>query len=657
MLHWAAGSEGQGILLTGDTIYVANDRRYTSFMYSFPNLVPLAPSAIHAMLQAIAPFPYESFMPPGSTALSSVVPAKRWRFRRNGIFAPSADEKPNSFISSSLPIFTSHTRAAFLEQLRTQTFDVLIIGGGITGAGIARDAALRGLKAALLEKQDFAGGTSGNSARIIHGGLRYVESFQFGVVVQACAERRTLHALAPHLVSPLSSTIPLADDWRRRLKVQTGFWLYDALALYRNIQLSKHLTQKQLALVEPSITMRGGRDAIGYWERTADDARLTLTTIQSACQHGAVALNYVEVVGLIKSQGCVVGVGVRNGLTGDTFEVRAARVVNATGPWNDAVHSLDEATPALSVRPNKGIHVAVPHVKFPIAGQVNFAAAGGGRMMYAIPWRNTSLIGTTDTDYTGDLEAVSALHDEVAWILESVNQAFDDMHLTEAEVVSTFAGLRPLVHNETGSAYRATREHHISISASGLISIAGGKLTTHRAMAKDVMDLVSAQLRRGAPCRTDRIPLDSGIGNQQAVIELIESTHAVAADWDENIVHHLVSTYGSQCQEVLRLAAQDKNLGKQLVPGLPYLYAEILYAVNHEMACKLNDVLIRRTRLIHEAPGQGLSLAQRVATLMGGLLGWSDDDIAQEVSAYRQQVALTRRFDPTWKPEAYNEHA
>jgi len=289
---------------------------------------------------------------------------------------------------------------------------------------------------------------------------------------------------------------------------------------------------------------------------------------------------------------------------------------------------------------------------------VNFAAVGDKRTMYAVPWRNTSLIGTTDTDYTGDLEAVHALSDEVAWILESVNQAFADTHLTEADVVSTFAGLRPLVHSEVGAAYRATREHHISISNSGLISIAGGKLTTHRAMAKDVMDMVSAQLGRGSACRTDRVPLDSGIGSQQDVAMLMESARAVAAELEEDVIHYLVSAYGSQCLAVLHLAVQDKSLSRRMVAGLPYLYAEIPYAVDHEMACTLNDVLIRRMRLMHEAPGQGLPLAHTVAALMSQSLGWSADGIARQVSAYNQQVALTRRFDSTWKlSEAHYEHA
>lgn len=561
-------------------------------------------------------------------------------------------------MSISRPVFTPQTRAAFLERVRSQPFDVVVIGGGITGAGIARDAALRGLRVALLEKQDFAGGTSGNSARIIHGGLRYVEALQFGVVHQACAERRRLHVLAPHQVSPLPSTYPLSNSWLRRFKERLGFWAYDALAEYRNLHSSAYRRADQLKRDEPHVSLRHGRDAIRYWERTADDARLTLATLQAAGDHGAITLNYAGVVGLLKSRGRVAGVGVRDGLSGETFEVRAERVVNAAGPWSDAVRSLDEAGAAPGVRPNKGIHVAVPHARLPLAGQVIFSAPGDKRKLYALPWRNTSLIGTTDTDYSGDLEAVHALSDEVAWLLHSVNQAFVDTHLTEADVVSTFAGLRPLIYSQAANAYRATREHHITVSSSGLISITGGKLTTHRAMAKDVMDLVCAQLQRGAPCRTDRVPLDSGAGTPHEVAVLTESARAVASGLDEDIISYLVSAYGSRCTTVLDMAAQDERLGRRMVAGLPYLYAEVRYAVDHELACTLNDVLIRRTRLIHEAPQQGLPLAQNVAALMGEALGWHAEDIVRQVEAYARQVALTRRFDPTWKiPEAHHEPA
>ncbi len=556
------------------------------------------------------------------------------------------------------PDFSYHARAACLERLRAQAFDVVVIGGGITGAGIARDAALRGFRTALIERQDFAGGTSSKSARLIHGGLRYIERLQFDVVYQACAERRTLSAIAPHLVTPLPFTFPVYHKRSRYAKVQLGMWIYDALGLYQNTRPHQTLNAQQLAQAEPAISQRNWVGAVRYWERATDDARLTLGTIRSAGQHGALALNYAEAQSLLKSQGRVAGVSVCDRLSGETFEVRAAAVVNATGAWNDAIKSLDEDGAAPSVRPNKGIHVIVPRARLPLNAAVDFPAAGGKRTMYAVPWRHTSIIGTTDTDYTGDLDNVCAEKDEVDWILESVNHAFVGDPLNRADILSTYAGLRPLVQSEARAAYNATREHQVSISRSGLISIAGGKLTTHRAMAKDVVDAVSAQLQRSTHCRTDQTPLDPDIVSPGNVAALVDSARSAATDLDGEVLQHLVSTYGSQCWRVLQLASEDQNLKRRIVDGLPYLYAEVLYVVNHEMACTLNDVLIRRTHIIHEDQQQGLAHAAHVAEWMGRHLAWSADEITRQINAYRQQVALTRKFDDTRQPSGdMNERA
>jgi len=544
-----------------------------------------------------------------------------------------------------MPVSPAHAqRTAQLERLKAESFDVLVIGGGITGAGIARDSALRGFKTALVEKQDFAGGTSGNSARLAHGGLRYVETLEFGVVYQACAERRILQNIAPHQVMPIPFIIPLSEKPGRRFKVRLGMGIYDALALYGNVQVNKHLSRQQVSQAEPGVSLQSGQDAMRYWERAVDDARMTLTTILAAVEQGAVALNYVEVVELLKIQDRVVGVGLRDQLSGATLEVKATRVVNASGPWNDAIRRLDESGLAPSVRPNKGIHVIVPQARLPIKGAMDFPAAGGKRTMYAVHWRQTTIIGTTDTDYDGDLDNAHAQKDEVAWILESVNGAFANTHLTEADIVSTYAGLRPLVRSDGSSAYKATREHHILVSPSGLISISGGKFTTHRAMARDVMDLISTQLQAGKTCRTHQVPLDGGLATQQAVLALLENVHSVASELDEDVVQHLVASYGSQALTLLNLAAQDAKLKRRIVEGLPYLYAEIPYAINHEMACTLSDMLIRRTRLMHETPQQGLAQAETIAVLMGELLGWNDAERSRQVQDYRERVALTRRF-------------
>ena len=540
------------------------------------------------------------------------------------------------------PGFSTLARPAILHQLASHPFDLLVIGGGITGAGIARDAALRGLKTALVERQDFAGGTSSRSARVIHGGVRYIESLQFDVVRQACAERNRLATLAPHLVTPMPFTLPAYHKWSRYAKVQIGLWLYDWLG--KPPQRRQTLTFQQLTAAEPGLTQQGLVGAMRYYEQVADDARLTLTTVRSAWQQGAVVLNYAEVQGFLKRQGQVVGAIIQDRLGQATIEVQATTVVNATGPWNDTVRRLDETAPPPTVRPNKGIHLVVPRAQLPIRHAVDFPAEGGHRTMYAVPWRHTCLIGTTDTDYHDDLDQIHAAADEVAWILASVNRAFPDASLRPADILSTFAGARPLVSQGNEKAYRASREHQITRSSSGLISIVGGKLTTHRVMAKEVVDLVARQHHNTIPCVTDHVPLVAGLASSNDVAELAQCAQATAIDLEQDSIEHLITTYGADCLTVLALAQEQPALRRRIVPELPYLYAEIPYAIHHDMACTLSDLLVRRMHLIHEEKTQGLAYAERIAQLMAQDLAWQPTEIAAQVAAYGQAVALTRQF-------------
>lgn len=540
------------------------------------------------------------------------------------------------------PGFSTLARPAILHQLAAQSFDLLVIGGGITGAGIARDAALRGLKTALVERQDFAGGTSSRSARVIHGGVRYIESFQFDVVRQACAERNRLATLAPHLVTPMPFILPAYHKWSRYAKVLIGLWLYDWLG--NPAQRRQTLTARQLTTAEPGLSHQGLVGAMRYHEQVADDARLTLATIRAAWQQGAVVLNYAEVQGFLKRQGQIIGAVIQDCLTNSTVEIQAQVVVNATGPWNDAVRRLDETAPLPTVRPNKGIHLVIPRAQLPIQHAVDFPAEGGHRTMYAVPWRHTCLIGTTDTDYDGDLDQIHAAQDEVAWILASVNRAFPDAHLKSSDMLSTFAGARPLVNSGAGKAYRASREHQITTSRSGLISIVGGKLTTHRVMAKEIVDLVARQRHNTTPCVTDRTPLDAGLASISDVATLVERAQATALDLEQDMTEHLVNTYGSDCLTILALTQEQPALRRRIIPDLPYLYAEIPYAVHHEMACTLSDLLIRRMRLIHEDKTQGLAYAEAIAQLMAQELAWPPAEIAAQIATYRQAVTLTRQF-------------
>jgi glycerol-3-phosphate dehydrogenase len=529
-------------------------------------------------------------------------------------------------------------RRAKLERLPTEPFDLLIIGGGITGASVAREAALRGWRVALVERGDFASGTSSRSARVIHGGLRYLSQQQFGVVREACAERRHLLRHAPSLVHPLPHTVVVYDQPTRALVIRSAMALYDALALYRNVRPHRALSRRALAELEPSVAP-GAITAVRYYEAVADDARLTLATILAAERLGALVLNYVTVEALLKVAGHVAGAAVRDALTGHTFEVQARVVVNATGPWNPLVQKLDRPGAKATMHPSKGIHLIVPRERLWLNDAVIFRATDRSRDMYALPWRHTTIIGTTDTDYAGDLDEIYATGDEVRRVLDSTRRTFPSARLTEADLLSTFAGVRPLVEQAGLGAYRMSREHRVSQSESGLLSITGGKLTTHRPMARDTVEAAARQLghdagfNRAAVRRSERLPLE------EAAIPAAGSERLPPDD-----LAHLQSAYGARWGDVAALALRVPGLAARINPALPYLKAEIAFGIQHEMALTLNDLLLRRMHFIHEAPNQGLDDAQSIAAAMAGLLGWPPAETARQVQAYEHQVALTRRY-------------
>ena len=534
-------------------------------------------------------------------------------------------------------------RGEKLQRLRSEVFDILVIGGGITGAAVAREAALRRWRVALVERGDFASGTSSKSARVIHGGLRYLASGQLGVVHEASTERRHLLQNAPALVKPLPHTVPVYDRLGRALFIRSALALYDALALYRNVAPHRPLSRRELAELEPSVSQARLRTAIHYYEAVADDARLTLATILAAERLSALALNYVQVEALLKAKGQVSGAAVRDHLTGQTLEVRARVVVNATGPWNPQLQKLDAAGahahgPA-SLHPSKGIHVIVPRERLWVNHAVAFRATDNSREMYVLPWRHTTLIGTTDSDYTGDLDEVCATGDEVRQVLDSTHRTFPNARLTEADIVSTYAGVRPLVEHAGQGAYTLSREHRVSVSASGLVSITGGKLTTHRRMAQDTVAAAAKLLGEpealNAPAarRSRRLPL--------------EEPAIPPANTDQlppEALVHLQAAYGNRWGDVAALAQLVPGLAERITPAVHYLKAEIAYGIQHEMALTLGDVLLRRMHFIHEDPRQGLDHAPQIAASMAGLLGWTPEETARQVQAYAHQVALTRRY-------------
>ena len=532
--------------------------------------------------------------------------------------------------------------------MAAEPVDLLVIGGGITGAGIARDAALRGIRTALVERGDFGGATSSHSSRLIHGGLRYLEQGAFHLVFEASRERRVLLGIAPHLVRPVAFLFPVyrgsrVTPWRLR----AGMWLYDLLAAFRNVRGHRWLSPRRVRREEPALKDKDLLGAALYYDAQTDDARLVLATVRGAARAGALAANYTEVTGLAKPDGRVRGAVLRDALTGESRMVRALTVVNATGPWTDAVRRMDEPGAEPLLRATKGAHVAVPRARLGHTHAVTLFSPIDGRVMFVLPWGDLSYIGTTDTDDAGSPDDVRVTSQDVVYLLRSANAYFPDARLGPGDVVSSWAGLRPLLAPPRDvAASDVSREHRIVESASGLVTIAGGKLTTYRVMARDVVDQVARRLSEldgrphGFPPPTHRLPLPGG---EPADFEVLVDA-ARARDVPESVARHLVRSYGSECAAVLNHAAQTPALSRTIVAGRPEIWAEVRHAVEREMAVRLADVMIRRMHLFYEEPGHGERAAPAVARLMGQLLGWDEAREAGEVAAYQ---AMVKRLRPS----------
>jgi len=534
--------------------------------------------------------------------------------------------------------FSATIRQENVDRLAQEEFDLLIIGGGITGVAVARDARLRGFHTALVEKGDFGSGTSSRSTRLIHGGIRYLEYGEFKLVFDACSERRVMRKIAPRLVRPLPFLYPLYRGQKPApWKLRAGMILYDALSLFRNVQHHRWLRPSEVQRREPLVAGRGLLNAGRYYDAQVDDARLTLMTAKSAHFHGAVMVNHARVVGLMKAGGRIVGARLLDETSGREVEVRAKVVVNATGVWTDDILELDEHRKNPMIRPTKGIHLLVPGARLHSQHAVIFSVPRDGRHIFLIPWGDFTLIGTTDTDYQGDLDNPAATLDDVEYLLEAMRHTFPGAQIKHDDIISTFAGLRPLV-SAPGNPSALSREHVIVENQSGLITIAGGKLTTHRLMGEQLTDWVQKRLAEEfgvhaqSGCRTKE-PLEG------AQIERVRVSGV-----DEATGKHLVDAYGGAATWVLAYAEENPSLGERIVPELPYLMAEVLYAVQHEMAPTLCDVLIRRTHVIYETQDGGAEQAHIVAKLMAPRLGWDEVEAERQVAEYAAQVALTQQW-------------
>ncbi|HET7456697.1 MAG TPA: glycerol-3-phosphate dehydrogenase/oxidase [Gemmatimonadaceae bacterium] len=555
------------------------------------------------------------------------------------------------------------SRASTLARLARENFDVLVIGGGITGAGVARDAALRGLRVALVERDDWASGTSSRSSRLVHGGVRYLEHGHLHLVFESSRERRTLLTIAPHLVRPLPFTWPVYEGARvPRWKLGAGLLLYDALSLFRNVAPHERLSAAEVSEREPALLDRGLVGGARYYDASTDDARLTLANAVAAAEAGAAVLNHAPVRALLREGGRIVGATIGDALDGDggasgEIAVRARVVVNATGPWGDALRRLDEPDARDSVRGSKGVHVSVPRDRVGNRGALTLLAPSDGRVMFVLPAGAHAIVGTTETATTAGPDDVRATAADVAYLLAAANAFFPDARLTTADVVSAWAGIRPLASSAAGghgAAGSASREHAITTSPSGVISVSGGKLTTYRSMAAEIVD--AAERALGHPPRasdTARQPLPGGdVGDVDAAITA--AAPIVAAAWraagvlpndgDEarRVAARLVGAHGSRWREVWALAEAEPALAAPVAAGLPYVGAELRYAVARETACTVADLLVRRTPLAFETRDHGRAAAARAAEIVAGSLGWSNDRRRRELASYDREA--TRLF-------------
>ena len=536
----------------------------------------------------------------------------------------------------------SFDRARSLEQLGDTAFDLLVIGGGITGAGVALDAASRGLRTALVERDDFASGTSSKSSKMVHGGLRYLQNGDVRLVYEALRERQRLRRNAPHLVRILPFLIPLfSKDGLINPKVAralgSAMWMYDLTGGFRIGKLHKRLKKEQAVAHMPTLPVERLAGAYLYFDAGADDARLTLTLLRTAAlDHGAVIANHAGVVELLHDGQGAVGAVVE--ADGRRIEVRARAIVNAAGVWSDEVRALDEGGGPDSLRPAKGIHITVPWSKVRNDIAVVVPVPRDKRSVFVVPWLPTddgdfqlTYVGTTDTEYDGPIDDPQCTPEDVAYLLKAVNLSVREP-LTEADVVGTWAGLRPLVKAATsGRTADLSRRHRVTRSAAGVVTVSGGKLTTYREMAEDTVDEVVAHLddlpRSARRCRTRKLRL---LGAQDADPDAV------------GLARHLADRYGSEAASVQALIDTDPGLGEALVPGLPYVRAEAIYAVRHEMATTVDDVLARRTRSRLQARDASARAATTVAELIAGELGWSSEDATRHAADYVELVAAER---------------
>jgi len=562
-------------------------------------------------------------------------------------------------------------RSQALVALSQDEFDVVVIGGGITGAGVALDAATRGYSVALVERADFASGTSSRSSKLVHGGLRYLQNFDLGLVREALLERQLMVALAPHLVRPLPLVVPAFDGARPDRMVGMGLNLYDVMSVDRDRLRSRRgrrarasagrssgeqggaaqmeegeswsperhrvISGEEVIELLPAIAAREPTSGYLFYDCQTDDVRLVLTVLGEAERFGAVCANRLHVTGLLEQDGRTRGVRALDTESGAELEVRAANVINATGVWADQLRpgELRDEAEMPRIRPSRGTHVILEHADLPLVGGA-IVPAGNGRSIFALPWLGRTLVGTTDNDYEGELEHVRPSTEDIDYLLQAVNDFFGAA-LGPGDLAGAFAGVRPLI--STGDPKKSvdiSRKAELYETSSGMITITGGKLTTWRRMAKMTVDRLVERDAREAPCRTHEIPLGQAIAADQ--LPRVEGVPAAS-------YAALASRYGEAAHQVLALAAESNPahpaLAQPIVPGLPDLLAEVVLAARNEQARSIGDVLLRRTRLgllaARELGGAG-NPTNRVADVLARELGWSGERMELEIERFAQEA-------------------
>ncbi|MBV8932415.1 MAG: glycerol-3-phosphate dehydrogenase/oxidase [Kutzneria sp.] len=554
-----------------------------------------------------------------------------------------ASRRTSAAVGSSDTVRTGRLGTAERERdwhrLESETFDVVVIGGGVVGAGTALDAATRGLRVALVEARDLASGTSSRSSKLFHGGLRYLEQLEFGLVREALRERELmLTRIAPHLVKPVSFLYPLSHRLWERPYTAAGLLLYDTMGGARSVPGQKHLTRAGALRMVPALKRGALIGGIRYYDAQADDARHTVMVGRTAAHYGAVVRTSTQVVGFLREADRVSGVRVRDAEDGREIDVNASAVINCTGVWTDEIQRLSGSRGRFRVRASKGVHIVVPRDR--IVAESGLILRTEKSVLFVIPWRNHWIIGTTDTDWNLDLAHPAATKRDIDYILDHVNRVLTTP-LTHDDIEGVYAGLRPLLAGESEETSKLSREHAVARVAPGLVAIAGGKYTTYRVMAADAVNAAAADLTgRLRPSITEKVPLLGADGYHA----LVNQADQVAARHGLHPyrVRHLLDRYGSLVHEVLAVARGDAELLRPLPAAPGYLRVEIVYAASHEGALHLEDVLARRTRISIEYPHRGVDCAEQAATLMAGVLGWDGKRVAKEVALYTARVEAER---------------